>query len=155
MVKEKPTFSELLPQIKEILNKAKIVIAYNIDFELQLLWQYDAVNNFPGNSKLRETVVWGPDPMLMFSAYKGNLTKCGDIKWQKLTTAAKTFKYDFTAHDSIEDVKATLFVYKKLVHYIRHNADKDYILKYGYNYNYGKKAKWLDLNDYSIIGEVE
>ena len=38
----------------------------------------------------------------------------GDYKWQKLSTAASYYGYKFKAHDSLEDVRATLYVYKKL-----------------------------------------
>lgn len=131
MVKGKPTFSEILPQVKEILYKAKEVIAYNIPFEMGFLWSYDCINDFPGGTKIREMVDWGLDPMLMFSAYKGVLSKYGDIKWQKLATAAKHFKYSFKEHDALEDVKATLFVYNALKRYVATHEDKDYILKYG------------------------
>ena len=34
-------------------------------------------------------------------------------KWQKLTSAADYYGYKYKAHDSLEDVKATLDVYKK------------------------------------------
>ncbi len=134
MVKGKPTFSEILPQVKEILYNAKEVIAYNIPFEMGFLWAYDAMNNFPNGTKIREMVDWGPDPMLMFAAYKGELSKYGDAKWHKLTTAAKHFKYSFDAHDALEDVKATLHVYNKLIKYIETYDDKEYILKYGKTY---------------------
>lgn len=135
MVKGKPTFSELLPKVKEILYQAKEVIAYNIPFEMGFLWSYDGMNNFPGGSKIREMVEWGLDPMLMFSAYKGQLTSNGEIKWQSLETAAKHFKYAYTAHDSLNDTKATLAVYKALLKYASENPDKSYILKYGKSYN--------------------
>lgn len=134
MVKGKPTFSEILPQVKEILYSAKEVIAYNIPFEMGFLWAYDAINNFPGGTKIREMVDWGLDPMLMFSAYKGELSSYGDIKWQKLTTAARHFKYSFKEHDALEDVKATLFVYNALQKYVAAYDDKEYILKYGRSY---------------------
>lgn len=132
MVKNKPTFEELFPTIKEILCKSKLVIAYNIDFEMNFLLGFDYLFGFPSGSELRESVVWGPDPMLMYCAYKGI------EKWQKLSTVAKHFKFDFNAHDSLEDVKATLHCYKKLLEYVNSNPDKSYILKYGYLYDKGK-----------------
>lgn len=80
MVKNQPTFEEVFPQVKEILYKAKVVIAYNIVFEMQFLWGFDLAFGKPGGTQLIRNVVWGPDPMLMYSAYKGV------EKWQKLTT---------------------------------------------------------------------
>ena len=35
-------------------------------------------------------------------------------KWQKLSTAAAYYNFKFSAHNSLEDVKATLFVAQKL-----------------------------------------
>lgn len=35
-------------------------------------------------------------------------------KWQKLTTAARYYGYQFNAHDSLEDVRATLHVAKEI-----------------------------------------
>ena len=134
MVKGKPTFSEILPQVKEILYKSKKVIAYNIPFEMGFLWSYDAMNDFPNGTKIREMVDWGEDPMLMFAAYKGEPSKYGDFKWHKLTDAAKHFKYSFKEHDALEDVKATLHVYNAMLKYISAYDDKEYILKYGKSY---------------------
>ena len=131
MVKGLPTFSDILPQVKDILYKARKVIAYNIPFEMGFLWAYDAINDFPNGTKIREMVDWGEDPMLMHAAYKGVLTKYNDFKWHKLAVAAEHFKYPFKAHDALEDVKATLHVYKSLLKYIAAYDDKEYILKYG------------------------
>lgn len=149
MVKNQPTFEAVFPQVKEILYKAKVVIAYNIAFEMQFLWGFDLAFGKPGGTQLIRNVVWGPDPMLMYSAYKGV------EKWQKLTTAAKHFKFDFSAHDSLEDVKATLHCYKKLLEYVEKHPDKDYIIKYGFLYNDGKQGKWIDYKNYTIRDDAE
>lgn len=148
MVKNQPSFEELFPTIKEILLKSKMITAYNIDFELKFLYGFDVVFGFPGEVKLRDSIVWGPDPMLMYCAYKGN------ERWQKLTAVAKHFKFNFEAHNSLEDVKATLYCYKKLIEYATENTDKDYIIKYGYIYDNGNKGKWLDLTTYKIADET-
>jgi DNA polymerase-3 subunit epsilon len=36
------------------------------------------------------------------------------FKWQKLSMCAYYFGYEFNAHDSLEDVKATLHCYNKI-----------------------------------------
>lgn len=38
----------------------------------------------------------------------------GSYKWQSLTKCATYYGYEFKAHDSLEDVKATLYCYKKM-----------------------------------------
>ncbi len=144
MVKDKPSFEELFPKVKEILFKSKVVIAYNIDFEMQFLLGFDWVFDLPNDDLHVKDLVWGPDPMLMYSAYKGT------DRWQKLTAAAKYFKYKFEAHDSLEDVKATLYCYKKLIEYVQQNPEKEFILKYGFCYDKGIKARWLDYSTYKV-----
>lgn len=37
-----------------------------------------------------------------------------DYKWQRLTTAARYYGYDFTTHDCLDDALAALYVYKKM-----------------------------------------
>ena len=37
-----------------------------------------------------------------------------DYKWQKLVTAARYYGYEFKAHDSMNDVFATLYVYQMM-----------------------------------------
>ncbi len=149
MVKNQPFFEDVFPKVKEILYKSKVVIAYNIDFEMRFLWGFDLVFGKPGGTQLIRNVVWGPDPMLMYSAYKGI------EKWQKLSTVARHFKYDFSAHDSLEDVKATLHCYKQLLEYVKRNPDKDYIIKYGFLYDDGKQGKWIDYENYTIRDGAE
>lgn len=150
MVKDKQPFEDIFPAVKEILLKSKLVIAYNIAFECGFLFGYDVLCDFVGEGKLREKMVWGSDPMLMYSGYKGV------ERWQKLTTAARHFKYNFEAHDSLEDVKATLYCYKKLIEYINANEEKEYIYRYGFLYDIdvGIKGKWLDMNTYDIKDET-
>ena len=46
---------------------------------------------------------------------QGNrLGKNLNYKWQKLSKAAAYYGYKFKAHDSLEDVRATLYVYNKM-----------------------------------------
>lgn len=55
------------------------------------------------------------DPMYDFAIVYGEYSEWyGTYKWQKLTTAAHYYGYEFNAHDSLEDIKATKFVYEKL-----------------------------------------
>ena len=56
------------------------------------------------------------DVMLEFAPIYGEWSSYHEsYKWQKLTTCAKYYGYEFKAHDSLEDVKATLFCYKKMI----------------------------------------
>ena len=137
MVKGCPSFEEVLPQVKDILCSSKYVLAYNIDFERSFLEGYD-ISALEKEYSLIPNLVWGPDPMLMYTAYAGK------IKWQKLTTAARHFKYKYNAHDSLEDVKATLFVYNKLLEYLLENPEEVRILNAGFDYEGRIKGTWLE-----------
>lgn len=52
--------------------------------------------------------------MIMFAEIYGEWNeRRGSYKWQSLTKCATYYGYEFKAHDSLEDVKATLYCYKK------------------------------------------
>ena len=135
MVENQPTFESIFPQVKTILYDAKMVLAYNIAFEMKFLSGFDLVFGAPGETKLIENVVWGPDPMLMYSAYQGNR------KWQKLSSVAEHFGYTYDAHDSLEDVQATLYCYKRLMEYAANNPEGKDIIEHGFSYSDGIKGK--------------
>ena len=53
--------------------------------------------------------------MIMFAEIYGEWNeRRGSYKWQSLTKCATYYGYEFKAHDSLEDVKATLYCYKKM-----------------------------------------
>lgn len=106
MVTSKPPFILCRDKVKEILTAADEVIAYNTDFENGFLKAYGIYID-PGK--------W-VDPMIMFARIYGEYDSFHDsYKRQSLTKCAKYYGYEFKAHDSLEDVKATLFCYKKMI----------------------------------------
>ena len=115
MVKDAPTLEEVAEQIKEVLSSAKLLIGYNIGFDLGFvssIWQ---------PSKDLKMV----DVMLDFAREYGEWNDYfGDYKWQKLTTAARYYHYEFKAHDSMNDVFATLYVYQRMQEERRLAAEK-------------------------------
>ena len=107
MVKTAPSIADKMPEINEIMYAADKIIGYNTGFDLRFL----------ENSGLiiaddAEVV----DVMREFAPIFGEWSESkGDYKWQKLTTCAEYYGYSFTAHDSLEDTRATLFCYKKII----------------------------------------
>jgi len=101
-----PTIDQIARQIKGVLESAdRMIIGYNVEFDLSFIRQ------FYRPSDDVEIV----DVMLMFAPIYGQWNDYfGDYKWQSLGTAANYYNYKYKAHDSMEDVKATLFVYQKL-----------------------------------------
>ena len=82
-------------KIQRVFNKAKVLIAYNADFDLGFLRRAGIKINTD-----KKIII---DPMNDYSDYN-------HCKWQKLLVVARRYGYVFAAHDSLEDVKATLFV---------------------------------------------
>ena len=88
-----------------IFEGADLWIAYNNPFDLSFLrfWGIDPT----GKKQV--------DVMREFAPVYGEWNEeKGSYKWQKLAKAAAYYGYSFSAHDSLEDVKATLFVYQKM-----------------------------------------
>lgn len=107
-VKDCPHFAELVPEVKDILFSADSIIAYNADFEIGFL--------VANGIDVIDAGLWFEDPMLMFAPIYGEWNSFrNDYKWQKLSVCADYYGYKFKAHNSLEDVKATLYCYKKMM----------------------------------------
>lgn len=107
MVENKPTFAERFEEIQSIFTQADELIAYNANFDISFLRKCGII--------LPDVPVY--DVMLEFAPVYGEWSRSFESwKWKKLVTAARYYGYDYAqrAHDSLEDVKATLFVYNKL-----------------------------------------
>lgn len=104
-----PTILNEVAKIHKIVSSAKTIVGYNIDFDLGFLSivGIDVSDN-------AEIV----DVMRIFSEIYGEWNDYyGEYKWQKLTTCADYYGYDWgedTAHDSLSDCRATLFCYKAM-----------------------------------------
>lgn len=103
-----PTFPQILPQVLEILSSVDFVIAYNIVFEYRFVKSYIQITNPQYFSDYDINWAMHKDPMDMYVKHVGSR------KWVKLEDAARSYGYNFNSHDSLEDVKATLFLYNKL-----------------------------------------
>ncbi len=105
MVANELPFERYVPTVLDILSKADKVIAYNVAFEDSYLKAY-------GIEVDPEKWI---DPMIMFAEIYGEWNeRRGNYKWQSLAKCATYYGYEFKAHDSLEDVKATLYAYKKM-----------------------------------------
>ena len=105
MVADAPVLADVADQIKEVLESAKTLIGYNVGFDLGFVSEIYR----PGKD------IQIIDVMLDFARQYGEWNDYfGDYKWQKLTTAARYYHYEFKAHDSMNDVFATLYVYQRM-----------------------------------------
>lgn len=109
MVADCPSIDDELSLILPIIRKAKTVIGYNTQFDVRVLSD--------SNIHFDDDVSY-IDVMRDFAPIYGDWNEeRGDYKWQKLTTCADYYGYDWgtdTAHDSLADCRATLFCYQKL-----------------------------------------
>lgn len=113
MVENAPGFDDIKNEVQAIFDKADELIAYNGSFDMEFL-----ENN---GIKVNNGVSYY-DVMKEFTPYYGEWSDyLGEYKWQKLTTCANFWGFEFEAHDSLEDVKATLHAYERL-----HMPENDY-----------------------------
>nr|DAH15804.1 MAG TPA: DEDDh [Caudoviricetes sp.] len=108
-----PTFKEVAPYVQDILSRADTVIAYNYPFE----------PNFLRENKIDPDIFkWGIDPMKLAAKYYNKEFHSTRSK-MKLSAAAEMIGYQYNPHDALEDVKATLHVYKFLT-FVNENSEK-------------------------------
>ena len=108
MVANAPSIRDpyLHAKIQHILNNADKVIGYNTPFDIAFLAA--AGFDVPNNDELTDVMI---DFAQIYGDYREDL--CG-YKWQKLTTAAAYYGYEWPidAHNSLGDCLATLHVYQ-------------------------------------------
>ena len=111
MVADRPAISEKISEINAIIENSDTIIGYNTQFDISFLKANGAI--VPDDI---DTI----DVMEDFAEIYGERNSFRDgYKWQKLTTAADYYGYDWsqraeTAHNSLGDCYATLFVYNKI-----------------------------------------
>jgi len=111
MVQDAPSINEKIVEINEILYQADIIIGYNTYFDIKFLENSGVI------FRTETDVV---DVMRDFAVIYGKWSDYfEEYKWQKLTTAARYYGYDWKsipegAHNSLADCYATLFVYRKI-----------------------------------------
>lgn len=99
-----PAFKEIAPYVQDILCRADTVIAYNCPFEQEFLRE---------NKIDPDALKWGTDPMKLAAKYYNRQFNSRRSKI-RLSEAAEMVGYKYNPHDALEDVKATLQVYKFL-----------------------------------------
>ena len=108
MVQSAPTLDEIAPEIRKHLLGNKMVVGYNVFFDMALLEKWGVVDAWPMSVF---------DVMREYATVHGTkLSMHGDgYKWSKLSDCAASFGYEFSAHDSAEDAKATAWCYRALL----------------------------------------
>lgn len=116
MCKGKPFAHDLIPKVKGIFESADLIVGYNQVFDMGMLEAWGI--NYPDKEQA--------DVMRMFAPIYGEWNShFEDYKWQKLTTCAAYYGYEFKAHDSMEDVRATWHCYKQIMEHGKHRTLAD------------------------------
>ena len=138
MVLDKKPFEDYVEVLTNILTNADEIIIYNVNFEKGFLNKYGV--QFNDNFY---------DLMIKFAEIYGEWNDYWETyKWQKLSTCCTYYGYYLkNAHDSLEDCKATLYCYNKIINNEGRYEGKEYI---------GKTVKefldevWRKVNNNSI-----
>lgn len=118
MVADAPYINEKAAELYAILSQAHWIIGYNVDFDLNFLVGSDIITSEECNAFRTE------DVMIQFAEIYGEYSVYHeDYKWQKLTTAAAYYDYDWAeheeAHNSLGDCFATLLC---IIKYLAKNS---------------------------------
>lgn len=107
MIKNKPGITSIAERLEKLLADAALIIGYNLPFDLRMLVQAGIA--LPIERKYL-------DIMIPFARMYGEWNEFyGDWKWQKLITCAEYCGYTGDGwHNSLADVKATLFCFEQL-----------------------------------------
>lgn len=104
-VKMKPYIREFREKLISIFMEYTNIVGYNVNFDLEFIWKIF-------NCRLNPNIY---DVMIMYSNYKKVITAKGDYKWFKLEECASDLGYVSNSyHNSLEDVKATIYCFNKL-----------------------------------------
>ncbi|MCI5667892.1 MAG: 3'-5' exonuclease [Oscillospiraceae bacterium] len=110
MVADAPTIADRAAEIQRIINSADKIIGYNTYFDVNFISAAGLI--IPKRAEII-------DIMPMFAEIFGEWSEShGDYKWQKLTTCAEYYHFDWSgmkAHDSLADCFATVHCYKHII----------------------------------------
>lgn len=105
-VKDAPELLDLYGDIAPIINGADLVIGYNLEYDLGMIAAAGA------SLSPRATF----DVMKEYSSIYGTWNEWrGHRQWMKLVDCAEHYGYEFSAHNALEDAKATAYCFNQLM----------------------------------------
>lgn len=138
MVFDKKPFEDYVEILSDILTNAAEIIIYNADFEVGFLKKYGV----EFNTNIYDLMYEFAEVYGQWNEYYGNYT------WKSLDDCCLYYGYYLdNAHNSLEDCKATLYCYNKVINKENRYDAKEYV---------GKTVKefldqvWVKVNNNSI-----
>jgi len=116
MVKDKLSFYERKDEFKKLFKNYPVILGYNVTFDINAVWY-----------GIYWHIEWSSAIIDVFHLWKEYKKKHNiETTNNKLVTVASYFGYDFSkvAHNSKEDVYATIYVFKKII-----ESDEELYLK--------------------------
>lgn len=112
--KDAPTWIDLAPQIKTIL-EGKLLVVYNAVYDRKMMHQTAERHNLP-KVEWKEVCEWHC-AMEAFAEFYGDYNRYrGSYRWQKLVMAARHCGVEYAdAHDALADCKMALGVSKHML----------------------------------------
>lgn len=104
-----PAFEQIAPYVQDVLSRAAKIVAYNTSFEKEFL---------EGHGIDPKQFKWARDPMKTAAQYY-NVQRGTSRYSVKLSVIAKMVGFKYRAHDALEDVKATRYVYLFLQDWVK------------------------------------
>ena len=103
MVQDAPIFPDVKNEVQKIMDKSELIVGYNINFDLNFLHAAGILTHGKVFDVMYEFARF-------CSAVDGTV-----YRTCKLTECAAYFSYPFSAHDSMEDTRATLHCFEQLI----------------------------------------
>ena len=109
MVKQAPTLSDVSDQIRQHLTGNKLIVGYNVSFDLSFLISSEVLEGWPASTfdVMREYA-------LIHGSRRRSKYSIGYLN-SKLAVCASSYGYEFSAHDATEDAKATAYCFRALL----------------------------------------
>lgn len=102
-VKDKPTIEEIGAQVASLLREADLIVGYNVEFDMRMLVA----------SGMPQVDTQTYDLMPEYARAYGEWSEWkNDYIWMKLSQCADMYGYRFTAHNALDDAKATAHCFR-------------------------------------------